>query len=261
MTAIRPDIAGLPETVPARMVNEFVYCPRLFHLEWVQGRFALNDDVEEGLYVHRVVDEPGGDLPAADDDLERFAGRVSRSLWLTSTDLGISARLDVAEVGADGTVVPVDYKKGSPDKQGSAWPSDEVQALLQALLLRDAGYRVPRAEIWYAEPRRRMVIDVTHDRLQATRTRFAACGSSRRKIDHLHPWLTVPSVRAALSSASACPTRSTRYRPASGHRRAESWHLMRTASRCTSWSRAQRSPSAAGGRRWYGNGRPWRVTA
>jgi hypothetical protein len=55
MTAIRPDVIDLPETVPARMVNEFVYCPRLFHLEWVQGRFATNDDVEEGLYVHRRV--------------------------------------------------------------------------------------------------------------------------------------------------------------------------------------------------------------
>ncbi|SHE25631.1 Hypothetical protein ACGLYG10_1856 [Actinomyces glycerinitolerans] len=29
---IRPDLPGLPETVPARMLNEFVYCPRLFHL-------------------------------------------------------------------------------------------------------------------------------------------------------------------------------------------------------------------------------------
>ena len=58
-----PDAPELPETVPARMVNEFVYCPRLFYLEWVQGRFATSDDVEEGLYVHRVVDEPGGDLP------------------------------------------------------------------------------------------------------------------------------------------------------------------------------------------------------
>ena len=32
------------------MVNEFVYCPCLFYLEWVQGRFATSDDVEEGLY-------------------------------------------------------------------------------------------------------------------------------------------------------------------------------------------------------------------
>jgi hypothetical protein len=28
--------ADLPH-VPARMVNEFVYCPRLAYLEWVQG--------------------------------------------------------------------------------------------------------------------------------------------------------------------------------------------------------------------------------
>ena len=27
----------LPDLVPARMVNEFVYCPRLAWLEWVQG--------------------------------------------------------------------------------------------------------------------------------------------------------------------------------------------------------------------------------
>ena len=53
---IRPDLPGLPETVPARMLNEFVYCPRLFLLEWVQQRFATSDDVEEGLYLHRVVD-------------------------------------------------------------------------------------------------------------------------------------------------------------------------------------------------------------
>jgi hypothetical protein len=26
------------DLLPARMVNEFVYCPRLFYLEWVEGR-------------------------------------------------------------------------------------------------------------------------------------------------------------------------------------------------------------------------------
>ncbi|HEX5365863.1 MAG TPA: hypothetical protein VFW63_04255 [Acidimicrobiales bacterium] len=29
----------VPELVPARMVNEFCYCPRLFHLEWVHAQF------------------------------------------------------------------------------------------------------------------------------------------------------------------------------------------------------------------------------
>lgn len=31
MSTVRPDMPGLPETVPARMVNEFVYYPRLFY--------------------------------------------------------------------------------------------------------------------------------------------------------------------------------------------------------------------------------------
>jgi CRISP-associated protein Cas1 len=158
---IRPDIAGLPDTVPARMVNEYVYCPRLFYLEWVQGQFATSDDVEEGLYVHRVVDQPGGDLPdPSADDPERFAGRTARSVWLTSTELGVSAKLDLAEVTSTGKVVPVDYKKGKPDHRGRPWPSDEIQSTLQALLLREAGHEVDSAEIWYAETRQRVAIDI-----------------------------------------------------------------------------------------------------
>lgn len=168
MTGTRPDVPGVPETVPARMVNEFVYCPRLFYLEWVQGRFATSDDVEEGLYVHRVVDQPSGDLPDPDDDLERFDGRTSRSFWLTSSDLGISAKIDLVEVDG-GSVVPVDYKKGHPDRSGGVWPSDAVQSTLQALLLLEAGYQVERAEVWYAETRQRVSLDMDAHRLERTR--------------------------------------------------------------------------------------------
>jgi len=161
---------GLPETVPARMVNEFVYCPRLFHLEWVQSRFASNDDVEQGLYVHRVVDEPGGTIPDPDEThSELLAGRTSRSVWSTSQQLGVSAKIDLVEVAEDGSVVPVDYKKGTPDRNGRPWPSDEVQSVLQALVLRDAGYSVSTAEIWYDESRQRVVIPI--DDAVATRTR------------------------------------------------------------------------------------------
>src|SRR3990172_130544 len=34
--------------LPARMLNEFAYCPRLFYLEWVQAEFADNPDAVEG---------------------------------------------------------------------------------------------------------------------------------------------------------------------------------------------------------------------
>lgn len=169
MTAARPQVDGLPPTVPARMVNEFVYCPRLFHLEWVQGQFATSDDVEEGLYVHKVVDEPGGDLPDSDQDLERFAGRTSRSFWVTSQELGVSAKVDIVEVGDDGSVVPVDYKKGTPDRNGKVWDSDRIQSTLQALLLVDAGYTVRQAEVWYAETRQRLIIPITPRSLEDAR--------------------------------------------------------------------------------------------
>ncbi|HWF20833.1 MAG TPA: hypothetical protein VG226_01700 [Acidimicrobiales bacterium] len=101
------------------MVNEFVYCPRLFHLEWVQGEFATSDDVEEALYVHRVVDRPGGTV-AEPDGSGAKEGRIARAVWITSAPLRVSAKIDVVETGDDGTLTPIDYKKGHPDPQGQA---------------------------------------------------------------------------------------------------------------------------------------------
>lgn len=34
--------SALPDYFPARMLNQFVYCPRLFYYEWVEGEFAHN---------------------------------------------------------------------------------------------------------------------------------------------------------------------------------------------------------------------------
>jgi CRISPR-associated protein Cas1 len=50
----------MPDLVPARMLNEFTYCPRLFYLEWVQGEWADSADTEEGKFRHRRVDHPVG---------------------------------------------------------------------------------------------------------------------------------------------------------------------------------------------------------
>ncbi|GAB3200651.1 CRISPR-associated endonuclease Cas1 [Nocardioides hungaricus] len=158
---MRPDVPGLPETIPARMVNEFVYCRRLFYLEWVQSRFTTNHDVEEGLHVHRVVDRPSGDLPGFGEALA--SGQRVTSVWLSSHRLGITAKVDLVQGGDDDSVVPVDYKKGRPDPDGGPWPSDRMQSLLQALLLRDSGYACHRAEVWYDDVKRRVVIDVDDD--------------------------------------------------------------------------------------------------
>ena len=46
----------LPDYLPARMINEFVYCPRLFHYEQVQGVFVESADTIEGSIQHRRVE-------------------------------------------------------------------------------------------------------------------------------------------------------------------------------------------------------------
>ena len=54
-----------PEAIPARMLNEFVYCPRLFFYEFVEGVFVENADTVRGKSLHRRVDTDGGALPPA----------------------------------------------------------------------------------------------------------------------------------------------------------------------------------------------------
>src|ERR1700693_1453643 len=50
--------------LPVRMVNEYVYWPRLAFLEWVDGEWADSGDTEEGRRAHVRVDSGGGKLPA-----------------------------------------------------------------------------------------------------------------------------------------------------------------------------------------------------
>ena len=50
--------------LPARMVNEAVYCPRLFYLMHVEGQFAHNAETVDGDTVHRRVDQKTDALAA-----------------------------------------------------------------------------------------------------------------------------------------------------------------------------------------------------
>lgn len=43
-----PELAKDMPLLPARMVNEYEYCPRLAYLEWVQGEWADSGDNGRG---------------------------------------------------------------------------------------------------------------------------------------------------------------------------------------------------------------------
>ena len=156
--------------VPVRMVNEWVYCPRLAFLEWVDGEWADSADTEQGRRVHVRVDSGGGKLPAP-DDTEARPDFVARSVTLASERLGIIAKMDLIE-GEDGTVSPVDTKKGKrPHVAEGAYEPERVQVCAQALILEDAGYKVGEGAIWYAGSRER--VKVVFDEALRERTRTA----------------------------------------------------------------------------------------
>lgn len=97
---------SMPESlppIPVRMLNEFVYCPRLGHLMWVQAEFAESADTVEGKAKHRRVDKPSGTLPESPEEGEIIH---ARSVWLSSELLGLTSKIDLVE-GEGRRVTPV----------------------------------------------------------------------------------------------------------------------------------------------------------
>ena len=164
-----PSVTGDEPLVPARMVNEFVYCPRLAYLMWGQAEWAESGDTVEGRRVHVRVDRPGAPLPTPEALEADDAKVVSRSLTLSSERLGVIAKIDIAEA-EDGTVTPIDYKRGKrPHVTRGAYEPERVQVCLQALLLEEHGYRVEEGAIWYAKSRERVRITLNDELRQTTR--------------------------------------------------------------------------------------------
>lgn len=173
-----------PDLLPARMLNEFAYCPRLFFLEWVDSEFADSADTVEGRSRHRRVDresgvppspDPGGEPPGgADavppelpDSASDLAVERATGLMLSDPAMGLIAKIDLVEF-RDGEAVPVDYKKGEvPDIEGNVYEPEKVQLCAQGLVLEAAGYTSRRGQIYFAASNRRVTVEFD----EALRTR------------------------------------------------------------------------------------------
>src|SRR5690349_16478792 len=100
------DLRDLPDYLPARMVNEFVYCPRLFFYEWVDGVFRESVDTVEGKVLHGRVDARSTSFPKPEETAAAESIH-SRSVMLSSERLRVIARIDVIDRTDSGGVVPV----------------------------------------------------------------------------------------------------------------------------------------------------------
>ena len=181
--------------LPARMINEYVYCPRLAYLEWVQGEWADSADTVEGRHVHRKVDKRSGKLPspaapaaaagaarkgpdaAGDADAAAAAAAADadeptrihvHSLELSSERLGLVAKLDLAEFEGP-RAVPVDYTRGKrPHVAHGAYEPERVQLCVQALLLEEHGYEAPEGVLYFAASRERVKVEFDDELRVAT---------------------------------------------------------------------------------------------
>ena len=173
-----PKVEQQAESLPARMLNEFVYCPRLFYYEHVEGVFVESADTVKGAAVHARVDKGKGALPPATsasgegDEAKPVADGEeihSRSVMLGSERLGVVAKMDLVEAtlskdGSVAAVCPVDYKVGSPregENGAGLWDTDRMQLGLQCLVLRDNGYACDAGIIYYRGTKQRVRLELT----------------------------------------------------------------------------------------------------
>lgn len=161
------DGGWVPDLIPARMLNEFTYCPRLCYIEWVQGEFVDSADTIDGRFQHRRVDRPAGSLHVDEDlDVEVFH---ARSVDLTGHETGIVCRIDLLE-GQGRRVTPIDYKRGiAPDIPEGAYEPERVQLCAQGLVLRENGFECSEGITYYVQSKKRVVIPFDDDLVARTK--------------------------------------------------------------------------------------------
>ncbi len=177
-----PDRRADTDYLPARMLNEFAYCPRLFFLEHVEGLFAHNRYTTEGAARHKRVDKKSDTLPAGDGDADREPIHA-RSVTLSSDAYGVIAKLDLVET--DGNMAtPVDYKRGSPRKLDDgtlgAWDPERVQLCVQAMVLRENGYQCDEGILFFWTTRQRVRVPIDAELIALT---TAAVEGARQLMD------------------------------------------------------------------------------
>ena len=164
-----PQSVSQPDLIPARILNEHAYCPRLAWYEWIQAQFTDNADTVDGTFQHRRVNLPDRkDFDPPEIEEEPFEPFHARSVMLSSLVHGIIAKMDLLEIdGSNAT--PVEYKRGKvPDVPHHSYEPERVQVTAQALVLRENGYTVTEGIIYYIASKTRVTVPITQDLIDLT---------------------------------------------------------------------------------------------
>jgi CRISPR-associated exonuclease Cas4 len=132
------------ESLPLSLLNDYLYCPRRAALKIIEGLRAENAHTVRGDIVHEHADLPGYEVAKG--------VTLLRALPVFSDRLGLSGKCDVVERHADGTLMPVEYKKGKRRQ----FENDDAQLCAQALCMEEMfGIPIQRGAVFHAESKRR----------------------------------------------------------------------------------------------------------
>ena len=150
------------DLLPLSALQHLSFCERQCALIHVERVWHENQFTAEGRIMHGRAHEPSGE--------SRPGVRTRRAIQLRSLELGVAGVGDVVEFRSDGTIYPLEYKRG----RRKAKQMDEVQLCAQALCLEEMlGVAIGEGAIFYGKERRRKSVPF-NDELRALTRRTAA---------------------------------------------------------------------------------------
>ena len=141
-----------PDPFPLSLLNDFLYCQRRAALKAIEGWRGTNEHTVVGDSVHEQADVSGYET------VKRVT--LLRALPVWSERLGLNGKCDIVERHPDGSLVPVEFKKGKRRK----FDNDDAQLCAQALCLEEMfGLGIPKGAIFHAKSKRRREVEFTED--------------------------------------------------------------------------------------------------
>ena len=125
------------EPLPISLVAHHVFCPRRAWLE-AMGEKTGTHQMAVGLREHRASDDPAASC----------GGRV-RSVDIASQHLGVIGRCNAVEFDHTGAATVIEYKATPVRRRAEVTEPMTVQLALQAQALRESGYEVKGAAVYF----------------------------------------------------------------------------------------------------------------
>lgn len=152
-----------PDPIPLSLINDYLFCQRRAALKAIEGWRGTNQHTVLGDSVHDQADVSGYEIVKG--------VTLLRALPVWSDRLGLSGKCDIVERHPDGSLVPVEFKKGKRRK----FDNDDAQLCAQALCLEEMfGRDIPRGAIFHAKSKRRREVEFTENLRRLTEQAIAA---------------------------------------------------------------------------------------